>query len=67
MWRIGPLLGRDLEANNGTTAVSVQLRRKHASTRIDLLLGKHVGGNDYACNGGNGVLSTRSALRSNKK
>jgi hypothetical protein len=30
--RIGPLLGKDLETNNETTAVAVQRRGKHAFT-----------------------------------
>jgi hypothetical protein len=38
LWRIGPLLGRDLEAYNGTAAVAVQKRGKHASTTTELLL-----------------------------
>jgi hypothetical protein len=42
MLRIDPLLGRDLEANNGTAAITVERRGKHASTTIELLLGKHV-------------------------
>jgi hypothetical protein len=42
MWRIDPLLGRDLKANNVTASVTVQRRGKHASTAIELLLGKHV-------------------------
>jgi hypothetical protein len=42
LWRIDPLLGRDFEANNETATVAVQWRRKHASTTIELLLGKHV-------------------------
>jgi hypothetical protein len=39
LWRIGPLLGKDLETNE-TTAVSMQQRGKHASTTIELLLEK---------------------------
>jgi hypothetical protein len=35
-------VGGDLEANNGTTAYAVQRRGKHASTTMELLLGKHV-------------------------
>jgi hypothetical protein len=42
MWRIDPLMGRDLEANNRTTAVAVQRRGKHISTTMKLLLGIHV-------------------------
>jgi hypothetical protein len=33
LWRIEPLLGKDLETNNETTAVAMQ----HASTTIELL------------------------------
>jgi hypothetical protein len=33
VWRIDPLLGKDLETHNKTTAVA-----KHASTTIELLL-----------------------------
>jgi hypothetical protein len=36
------LLGRDLNANNGTAAVAVQWRGKHVSITTDLQLGKHV-------------------------
>jgi hypothetical protein len=38
LWRIDPLLGKDLEADKETTAVSMQQRRKHASTTVELLL-----------------------------
>jgi hypothetical protein len=38
MWRIEPLLGKDIEANNETTAPATQRRGKHASTMIKLLL-----------------------------
>jgi hypothetical protein len=38
MWRIDPLLARDLKANNGMAAVAVQRRSTHASTTIELLL-----------------------------
>jgi hypothetical protein len=42
LWRIDLLLGRDLDANDGTAAAAVQRRGKHTSTTIELLLGKHV-------------------------
>jgi hypothetical protein len=32
MWRIDPLLGKDLKTNNETRAVAMQRRGKHAST-----------------------------------
>jgi hypothetical protein len=32
------MLGKDLETNNETTAIAVQLCSKHASTTIELLL-----------------------------
>jgi hypothetical protein len=38
---IDPFLGRELQANNETVAVSVQRSGKHTSTTIELLLGKH--------------------------
>jgi hypothetical protein len=38
LWSIDPLLGKDLEANNETTAVAMERRRKYASTTIELLL-----------------------------
>jgi hypothetical protein len=38
MWRIGSLLGKDLETNNNTTAFAMQRGCKHASTTIELLL-----------------------------
>jgi hypothetical protein len=37
LWRIEPLLGKDLETNNETTAVAMRRRGKHAST-TELLL-----------------------------
>jgi hypothetical protein len=37
LWRIDPLLGKDLETNK-KTAVALQRRGKHASTTIELLL-----------------------------
>jgi hypothetical protein len=37
LWRIDPLLGKDLETNEETTPVAVQQRSKHASTTIELL------------------------------
>jgi hypothetical protein len=36
LWRIDPLLGKDLETNKETTAVVMQRRGKRASTRIEL-------------------------------
>lgn len=42
IWRIDPLLDGDLEANNETAVVAVQLHGKHISTTVELLLGKHV-------------------------
>jgi hypothetical protein len=38
LWRIDPLLGKDLETKNETTAVAIQRRGKHASTTIGLRL-----------------------------
>jgi hypothetical protein len=38
MWRVDPLLGKDLETNNETTTVAMQQRGKSASTTVDLLL-----------------------------
>jgi hypothetical protein len=38
LWRIDPLLGKDLETNNETTTVAMQRGGKHASTTIELLL-----------------------------
>jgi hypothetical protein len=38
MWLTDPLLGKDLETNNETTAVTIQRRGKHASVIIELLL-----------------------------
>jgi hypothetical protein len=37
-----PLLGRDLEAENGMAALAVQRRRNHTSTTAELLLSKHI-------------------------
>jgi hypothetical protein len=34
LWHIDPLLGKDLETKNETTAVAMQRRRKHASATI---------------------------------
>jgi hypothetical protein len=34
LWRIEPLLGKDLETNNETIAVDMQRRGKHTSTTI---------------------------------
>jgi hypothetical protein len=38
LWRIHPLLGKDLETNNEATAVAMQRRDKYTSTTIELLL-----------------------------
>jgi hypothetical protein len=38
LWRIDLLLGKDLEANNETTAVAMKRRSKRASAKIELLL-----------------------------
>jgi hypothetical protein len=38
LWYIDPLLGKDLETNNETTAVAMHWCHKHASTTIELLL-----------------------------
>jgi hypothetical protein len=38
LWLIDPLLGRDLETNNETTAFAIQQFSKFASTTIELLL-----------------------------
>jgi hypothetical protein len=67
LWRIDPLLGRNLEANE-TAAVAVQRRGKHASTTTEFLLSKHVPAvaSTHAM-GGSGVLSTRSVPRSYEK
>lgn len=35
-------MGRDLEADSGTVAITVQWQGKHVSTTVELLLGKHV-------------------------
>jgi hypothetical protein len=53
LWRIDPLLGKDLEINNETTAVAMQQRGKHASTTTELLLET--------------VFSTRSVQRAHKE
>jgi pyruvate/oxaloacetate carboxyltransferase len=37
LWRIDPLLGKDLERNNETIAVAMQGRGKHTPTTIKLL------------------------------
>jgi hypothetical protein len=37
LWRVDPLLGRDLETNSETTGVAMQRRGKHTSTTIELL------------------------------
>jgi hypothetical protein len=37
LWRIEPLLDKDLETNNETTAVAKEQRGKHASTTIEVL------------------------------
>jgi hypothetical protein len=36
LWRMDPLLGRNIETNNETTAVAMQWRNKHVSTTIKL-------------------------------
>jgi hypothetical protein len=38
LWRIHPLLGKDLETNNETTAIGIKRRGKHPTTTIELLL-----------------------------
>jgi hypothetical protein len=38
LWRIDPLLGKDLEINNDTTSVAMQRRSEDACTTIELLL-----------------------------
>jgi hypothetical protein len=38
LWRVDPLLGKDLETNKETTAVVMKRRSKHASTTEELLL-----------------------------
>jgi hypothetical protein len=38
LWCIDPLLGKNLETNNETTAVAMQQRDKHACTTRQLLL-----------------------------
>jgi hypothetical protein len=38
LWRIDPMLDKDLETNNETTTAAMQQRGKHASTTIQLLL-----------------------------
>jgi hypothetical protein len=38
LWRIDPLLGKDLETDNETTAIAMQQYGKHTSTAIELLL-----------------------------
>jgi hypothetical protein len=53
LWRIDPLLGKDLETNNETTGFATQRRGKHVSTTIELLLET--------------VLSTRSVQRGYKE
>jgi hypothetical protein len=35
LWRIEPLLGKELETNNETTVVAMQQRGKQASTTTD--------------------------------
>jgi hypothetical protein len=37
LWHIDPLLDKDLERNNETTAVAMQRRGKRASTTIERL------------------------------
>jgi hypothetical protein len=38
LWYIDPLLGKDLETKNETTAVAIKRRDKHACTTLDILL-----------------------------
>jgi hypothetical protein len=38
LWLMDPILDKDLETNNETTAVTLQQIGKHASTTIELLL-----------------------------
>jgi hypothetical protein len=38
LWRIFPLIGKDLETNNETLTVAMQRHDKHASTTIKALL-----------------------------
>jgi hypothetical protein len=38
LWRVDPLLGKDLEKNNERTTVATQRRGKQASTTLELLL-----------------------------
>jgi hypothetical protein len=38
MWRIHPLLGKNLETNNEATTVAMQRLGKHASTTTESLL-----------------------------
>jgi hypothetical protein len=40
LWRIDPLLGKDLVTNNEITTAAMQLMGKHAFTTIELLLEK---------------------------
>jgi hypothetical protein len=37
LWRVDPLLGKDLEINDEKTAIDMQRRDKHTSTTIELL------------------------------
>jgi hypothetical protein len=37
LWRIDPLIGKNLETNNEKTAVAMQRRDKHACATIELL------------------------------
>jgi hypothetical protein len=39
LWRLDPVIDKDLETHNDRTAVAMQQRCKHASTTIELLLG----------------------------
>jgi hypothetical protein len=38
VWRIDPLLGKDLETSNKTTAIAMQQHGKHACMTIEVLL-----------------------------
>jgi hypothetical protein len=40
LWRIDPLVGKDLETDNDTTAASMQRRGKYASVTMEFLLEK---------------------------
>jgi hypothetical protein len=70
LWRIDPLLGKELETSNETTAIIMQRRGKHASTKIVLQLesvmqsvARQLQQLDY--NNGKEVFSMRFVPRSN--